>query len=300
MTREHIDVMNLLSGKKQTILTSEIPISKIDPPTWQPRKKFEEEKLQELQESITNHGLLQPIIVEPEGERYRVVAGERRFRAIQNLGWQNVPVKIVENLDDTKRIQIQITENLNREDITPIERSRAVMKLFEVTLGITDPSKVCNILVDYGKDKSRLSLEYANTVLAITTNLSRSSMTIYRWIQLLKLPEELQDKLDDPNGVFTPKHAGEILKLSDIKEQIEVARLIEIDHLSAEQTKEVVEKRAKPILKSFSLYAKKLISTVQNEDLGTITKEAKGQYVYEIETLLKELTDVLNRMTKML
>lgn len=296
MTREHIDVMNLLSGKKQTVSTSEILTSKIDPPTWQPRKKFEEEKLQQLQESINNHGLLQPIIVEPVGDRYRVVAGERRFRAIQNLGWQNVPVKIIENLDDIKRIQIQIAENLNREDITPLERSKAVLKLFDVSLG-WDLDKTINNLRNY--HQKHLAPELTPTVGVILEQLGKSENTVIGWLKLLKLPQELQDMLDDPNGVFTPKHAGEILKLSDIKEQIEVARLIEIDHLSAEQTKEVVEKRAKPVFKSFSLYAKKLISTVQNEDLRTITKETKGQYVCEIETLLKELTDVLSRMTKM-
>lgn len=298
MTREPIDVMNLLAGKKPTTVTSEIPIVKIDPPDWQPRKKFEVEKLYQLQESIKNHGLLQPVIVEQVGERYKVVAGERRFRAIQNLGWANVPVRIVDNLDESKRIQIQITENLNREDITPIERSRAVMKLFEVTLGISEPGKICNMLVDFGKDKSRLPIEHANTVLAITTSLSRSHMTIYRWIQLLKLPEELQDKLDDPNGVFTPKHAGEILKLSDIKEQIEIARLIESDNLSVEQTKEVIEKRSKPVIKSFSLYAKKLISTFQSEDFSCISNEAKSQYVTEIENLLKELTVVFSQLNQ--
>ncbi len=298
MTREPIDVMNLLAGKKQTTILSEIPIGKIDPPDWQPRKNIENDTLPQLQESISNHGLLQPIIVEQVGDRYKVVAGERRFRAVQNLGWTNVPVRIVDNLDETKRIQIQITENLNREDITPMEQSRAVMKLFEVTLGISDPGKICNMLVDFGKDKSRLPIEHANTVLAITTSLSRSHMTIYRWIALLKLPEELQNKLDDPNGFFTPKHAGEILKLSDVKEQIEIARLIQNNKYSVGQTKEIIEKRSKPAIKSFSLYAKKLISTFQSEDFTSMSRETKSQYFSEIEKLLKELTVVFSQLNQ--
>lgn len=290
MSREHIDVMNLLSGKKQTVSTSEIPISKIDPPTWQPRKKFEEDKLQQLQKSIKNHGLLQPIIVEAIGERYQVVAGERRFRAIQNLGWENAPVKIVENLDSTKRIQIQIAENLNREDITPLERSKAVLKLFEVSLS-WDLDKTINNLRNY--HQKHLAPEFTPTVGVILEQLGKSENTVIGWLKLLKLPQEIQDMLDDPNGVFTPKHAGEILKLSDIKEQIEVARLIETNSLSSEETKLIVEKKINTGSHDFQYGVEKFIKFIKKQDIASAPRETKKDYVHKIETLVKELTQLI-------
>lgn len=299
MTREHIDVMNLLSGKKQTIQTTEIPISKIEPPSWQPRKKFEEDKLLQLQLSIKNHGLLQPIIVETDGEKYKVVAGERRYRALKNLGWQNVPVKIVENLDDTKRIQIQIAENLNREDITPLERAKSVLKLFEVSLG-WDLDKTINNLRNY--HQKHLTSEITPTVGVILEQLGKSENTIIGWLRLLKLPMEIQTMLDDENGVFTPKHAGEILKISDIELQLKIAHIIESENLSSEQAKELIENittnESNEFIKKkkntsnfvFSTYAKKLIKSIKSENIEDMSQEIKAQYVSEIESLLKELT----------
>lgn len=306
MTREPIDVMNLLSGKKQPILTSEIPISKIDRPEWQPRNNFSDDKMLQLQQSIKNHGLLQPIIVEPYGDRYKVVAGERRFRALQNLGWQNVPVKIVDNIDNTKRIQIQIAENLNREDITPLERANAVLKLFEVTLG-WDLDKTINNLRNY--HQKHLTPELTPTVGVILEQLGKSENTIISWLKLLKLPQEIRKMLDDEDGVFTPKHAGEIQKISDIELQLKIARIIESENLSSEQTKElidtlstkqtkkIIENRSKTLNLVFSTYAKKLINSIKLENIEEMSQEVKAQYVSEIESLLKELTIAIKSFT---
>ena len=228
--------MDLLSKKKSQDITKqfehvdEIKLEDIEPPTWQPRKKFEEERLEELTKSIKRHGLLQPLVVEKGGARYRLVSGERRYRALKKLNAKKVPVRILKDLTQEDRIQIQIAENLQREDITPMERSRAVYRLFQMKVNpVLD--RCILILTNMDRAPDRVDEKTADTVSAILSGLGKSIRTVRRWLSLLKLPGELQEKLDDPNGVFTPKHAGEILKLKDIQSQLEIVALIENEKL---------------------------------------------------------------------
>jgi len=276
----------------------EIRLSLIDPPEWQPRKKFDQKKLEELKSSIKLHGLLQPMVVEPiEGGRFRIIAGERRFRALTDLGTEFVQVRILDRLTDEKRIQIQITENLMREDITPLERSKAVFKLLQQTLG-QDLDNILKTLLLYHRDMNRLSEHTVRTVRTVLDSIGKNETTISRWLNLLKLPVEVQEKLDDPNGVFTPKHAGEIMKLNDIKDQIEVARMIESEKLSAEQTKIIVDKKIRPDHENFATYAKKLIDTLMKDDALNVLKKDKGHYLSVIDKLLKDLQIIKDELEK--
>jgi ParB family chromosome partitioning protein len=274
----------------------EIRLSLIDPPEWQPRKKFDQKKLNELKESIRLHGLLQPMIVEPiEGGRYRIIAGERRFRALSELETEFVQVRILDKLSDEKRIQIQITENLMREDITPLERSKAVFKLLEQTLKL-DLDQQINTLMLYHREMKRLDDQTVRTVRTVLESIGKNETTISRWLNLLKLPQEIQDKLDDPNGIFTPKHAGEIMKLPDIKDQIEIAKIIESEGLSAEQTKALVENKIKPDKESFSFNAKKLIDNLSKDDPIKIMMKKKEYYLEVIDKLLEDLAHIKKKL----
>ncbi|HPA66397.1 MAG TPA: ParB/RepB/Spo0J family partition protein [Caldisericia bacterium] len=283
----------------------EVKIDLIEPPLWQPRKVFEIKKLEELKNSIKEHGLLQPIVLEKiNNGRYRVVSGERRYRALKELGTEYIQARIVSSLSEPKRLQIQIAENLMREDITPIERAKAVFKLLSISQKESSLEKILNLLVDYGKDRSRLSSETANTVLAVLNALGKSHMTIYRWLQLLKLPEKVQDMLNDPNGPLTPKHAGELLKLDDIKTQLDVAKMVEEMNLTAEQTKEIVQekinkgKSTTPQLAYRSgLNFIKSLNTLDYEKLQT---EEKSEYLSKIEQLRNELDKIISDMKKIL
>lgn len=276
----------------------EIRLSLIDPPVWQPRKKFDQKKLDELKESIKLHGLLQPMIVEPiEGGRYRIIAGERRFRALTDLKSEFVQVRILDKLSEDKRIQIQITENLMREDITPLERSKAVFKLLQQSLN-QDLDQQINTLMLYHREMKRLDEHSVRTVRTILESIGKNETTISRWLNLLKLPQEIQDKLDDPNGIFTPKHAGEIMKLPDIKDQIEIAKMIEQEGLSAEQTKVIVEKKIKPENENFSSYAKKLIDTLMKDDALKVLKKDKSHYLSVIDKLLTDLQIMKDALEK--
>ena len=285
----------------------EIKLDLIDPPLWQPRKQFEREKLEELKNSIKEHGLLQPLVLEKtEGNRYRIVSGERRYRALKELNIEFAHARIISDLTEEKRLQIQIAENLIREDITPIERSKAIYKLLSTQLGTDDLNKILNTLVDYGKDKTRLKPETANTVLAVLKGVGKSHMTLYRWLQLLKLPDEILQKLDDPNGFLTPKHAGELLKLEDAKSQIELVELIEKMNLSVDQTKDIVEKESKS--KGKKIYdnpnwiykaGKNFIQSLSMFEYNKLQSEEKVSYLNKIEQLKEEIDKIISNIKKM-
>jgi ParB family transcriptional regulator, chromosome partitioning protein len=297
MSRDKIDVMNLLSKKKEaekaikSANIDEIPLSSIEPPNWQPRQKFEQDRLKELAFSIKSHGLLQPLVVEKEGDEFRLISGERRYRALKLNKANTVPVRILGTLTQEERIQIQIAENLQREDITPMERSRAVYRLFQMQVNpVLDDCLL--ILTNIRRAPERVKKEIADTVSAILDGLAKTPRTVQRWLMLLKLPPELQTKLDDPNGVFTPKHAGEILKLADIKSQLEVASLIESENLSADQTKEIIKEKKDSIKKdkptSPTLFVKtttKWLVQVGNLNLVDVKPKSKEILLKEIEKM---------------
>ncbi len=304
MPRDPVDVMNLLSKKKAQDITKqleyvdEIKLEDIEPPVWQPRKKFEEERLKELTNSIKQHGLLQPLVVEIDGDKYRLVSGERRYRALKIIGVENVPVRITSDLTKEDRIHIQIAENLQREDITPMERSRAVYMLFQMKVNpLLDECLL--ILTNMDRAPERVDKKIADTVSAILSGLGKSIRTVRRWLSLLKLPGELQEKLDDPNGVFTPKHAGEILKLKDIQSQLEIVSLIESEKLSAQETKEIVKHRKNDEKSSGPTSPKLFVKTTSKWllqakalNLQKVNKDSKEKLLSEInemESLLAKL-----------
>ena len=108
-----------------------VPVSSILPNPLQPRKEFSEAELEELVSSIRENGLLQPLLVRPSGpDRYELVAGERRFRSIQRLGWTEAPV-VVRKVDDEALLVLALVENLQRKDLTPFEEAEALQSLTE-------------------------------------------------------------------------------------------------------------------------------------------------------------------------
>jgi ParB family chromosome partitioning protein len=108
----------------------EIPVSDIDPNLSQPRKAFDKESLEQLADSIRHVGVLQPILVMENGTRYRIIAGERRYRASRLAGLTTVPC-IVRGLDETQQLEAALVENLQREDLNPIEEAQAIRNLME-------------------------------------------------------------------------------------------------------------------------------------------------------------------------
>jgi ParB family chromosome partitioning protein len=186
-------------------------IDQIDSNPHQPRQEFDAQELQSLCESITAHGLLQPVVVRKLAGRYQLIAGERRLRAAVQAGWAEVPVNIIE-ADDRQTAELAIIENLQRKDLGPLEKAASFQRYLE----------------QYGCTQDEL---------ARRLNMDRS--TIANLIRLLELPEGVQDALR--RGEITPGHARALLPLGDEREQIDFCARIKQEGLNVRQTEAMVQ-----------------------------------------------------------
>ncbi|HHT48112.1 MAG TPA: ParB/RepB/Spo0J family partition protein [Firmicutes bacterium] len=190
--------------------TQEIPIVEIVINPDQPRRNFDPESLQELTESIKIHGVLQPLLVRRKGLGYQLVAGERRLRAAKLAGLEKVPV-VIKELDDRAVMEIALVENLQREDLNPIEEAQAYRRL-------TDDFKLTQEEVAKAVGKSRSAV--ANTM------------------RLLHLPEPVQ--LMVINGQLSMGHARALLSLEEPEQQLFICEKIINENLSVRETEEIV------------------------------------------------------------
>ncbi len=188
----------------------EVPLSLIRPNPFQPRTEFEEESLEELADSIRRNGLLQPLVVRPAGSGWEIVAGERRLRALQRLEWEKVPV-VVRELADEQMLVLALVENLQRENLSPLEEAVGYRQLID-GFGLTQQDVARRV----GKDRSTI----ANT------------------LRLLSLPEGVRDML--ANGALTAGHARAILGLDGEDRQLGLAEEVARRGLSVRETEERV------------------------------------------------------------
>ena len=163
----------------------EIEINQIDPNTDQPRKKFDQEEIKELAESIKQHGVVQPIIVKPNKERYMIVVGERRWRAARIAGLTHIPA-IIRDISENEVVEIALIENLQREDLNPIEEAQGIKQLIE---------------------------EYGLTQEEVAERIGWSRPAVSNSLRLLTLSEEIIKHIED--GLITPGHARALLSLRD-------------------------------------------------------------------------------------
>jgi ParB family chromosome partitioning protein len=196
--------------------TNEIPIDLIDPGALQPRIVFDEAKLDELARSITANGVVQPLLVRRKGARYELIAGERRLRAAQRAGLTKVPAT-VRNVSDEKVLELALIENIQREDLNPIEEARAYKKLIE-TLGLTQETVAERV----GRDRSYVT----------------------NYLRLLRLPEDLQELLQ--SGRLSTGHARALLGVDQPDVQRRVARRIIDQDLSVRATERLVRQTVAP------------------------------------------------------
>ena len=206
----------LNTNNKNKSSTNKIDISKIYPNKKQPRKNFEEKEIAELSESIKNQGLIQPIVVrETSGGMYEIIAGERRWRAAQIAGLDSIP-SLVRVISDEAAIAMSLIENIQREDLNPIEEALALKRL---------------------QDEFKLTQqEVANAV-------GRSRTAVTNLMRLVGLHADVQKMLQ--TGLLEMGHARAILTLSDTK-QVDFARRIAKEGLSVRQTEELVRKTNNP------------------------------------------------------
>jgi ParB family chromosome partitioning protein len=187
-----------------------LPVTLIDPNPFQPRRTFDPLELSALVQSIQQHGVVQPIVARKVGDRFQLVAGERRLRAAQEAGLAEVPASVIE-ADDQKVFEIAIVENLQRTDLNAIEKARAFRDYLE-RFGATQDE------------------------LAMRLSLDRS--TVSNFIRLLELPPSIQQTVEA--GKLSQGHARALLSISDPAKQHEVCRRIVTDGLSVRQVEALV------------------------------------------------------------
>lgn len=248
-----------------TVIT-EMSLSKISPNPNQPRSHFSEEKIGDLAKSIEKDGLLQPIIVRPFEDGYQIVAGERRYHACVKVGLETIPVRII-SIDELQSQEIALVENLQRDNLNPIEEAWGYKRLMEL-----------------GKYKQ------ADIAKAISKNPS----TISNALRLLDLPEEIQEMMFD--GKLTAGHARTILGIpvEDEEKRIALAKKVVDEDLSVRETENIVKlysiqgigkQKKEPSPKSFKLVARKLRKQL---DAPVKVRTSRGKNKIEIEFMDEE------------
>lgn len=209
----------------------DLELDKITPNRYQPRHTFSDESIQELAQTINEEGLLQPIIVREDGDGYEIIAGERRFRAVKSLGWDKIPA-IVNNMDDDKAASLAVIENLQRENLNPIDEAEAYKSLMELN-DLTQTS----LAKDMGKSQSyvanklrllKLSQKVKDALVAgkISARHGRALVSLDEKDQARVLDEIINKKLNvteteaitaDVEGYFNPKPEAKKAKVKDEK-----------------------------------------------------------------------------------
>ncbi|KGG54460.1 nucleoid occlusion protein [Lactobacillus sp. wkB10] len=188
----------------------DIELSKIKPNSYQPRHEFSEESIRELATTLDKDGLLQPIIVREKGDEYEIVAGERRLRAAKHLAWEKIPA-IVNNMDDSQAASLALIENLQREDLNPIDEAQAYNNLM----------KLNNL-----------------TQTTLAQNIGKSQSYVANKLRLLKLTPKVQSYL--ASGEISPRHGRCLVGLSE-KDQGRVLDEILAHNLNVSETEKIVK-----------------------------------------------------------
>jgi ParB family chromosome partitioning protein len=227
--------------------TASIPVRSIVPNPHQPRKVFDEEEIKDLASSIRADGLLQPVVVCRRGEEYILIAGERRWRAVQSLGWKEVPAVVKEVADDRELLVLALVENVQREDLNPIERALGYREL---------------------QQKFHLTQE------EIAAKMGRSRAAIANGLRLLNLPDEVQRLLQE--GKLSEGHGRSLLALDGEKAMIKMARRIVDAGISVREAEKKARKGkpADPITKD----AEQKLSRALHAAVA-IQRRKKGGYI---------------------
>ena len=237
----------------------EIAVSSIHRNEDQPRTHFDEQALQELEDSIRKVGVLQPILVRPDTSGYEIIAGERRFQAARRAGLTKVPV-VVRESDDNESLELALIENIQRSNLNSIEEARAYRDLLTRT-NITQEE--------------------------LAQRMSKSRSAITNTLRLLDLPEEVQQMLFQ--GLLTAGHARAILTVPTDKARIKLAEKVVNEKLSVRQTETLaplffVEHAEKPQKQPMPSFFKRVAKQLRDElDTPVKIKNVRGKYKIEIE-----------------
>ena len=219
-----------------------VKISKVEPNRTQPRKQFDEDALVELSESIKQFGILQPLLVSDKGDYYEIIAGERRWRAAKLAGLKEVPV-IIKEFNDQQVVEISLIENIQREDLNPIEEAMAYKRLIN---------------------------EFKLKQDSIAERVSKSRTAVTNSLRLLKLDERVQQMLIDE--MISAGHARAIIAIPDKDKQASVAMKVFDEKLSVRETEKLVKHIVEPPKKK----AEKQVNTAEDAIYESLEEKMKG------------------------
>lgn len=256
-----------------------VNITKIEPNREQPRRNFDEEALEELAESIRQFGLLQPILVHDKKTYYEIVAGERRWRAAKKAGLKEIPV-IIKELTEQEIVEISLIENIQRENLNPIEEAQAYKRL----------------LTEFNLKQEEVAERVSKSRTAVTNSM-----------RLLKLSDSVQQMVID--NMITTGHARALITIEDPEQQYEVSKRIFDEKLNVRDVEKLVKNLNKPVKEKKAVTADKSLEAVyQNieenlkQKLSTkvnITPKGNGAGKIEIEFYshddLEKIMDLLSK-----
>lgn len=251
-----------------------MPLDRLKPNPFQPRQDFDQEALEELAESLKRNGLMQPLVIRKDGSEFTIIAGERRFRAARLAGLEQVPVIVMDEVDDATMLELALVENLQREDLNPLETADAYRTLIE-KCGLTQGQ------------------------LAQRVGKSRTSVT--NSLRLLGLPDQIKRYIRQ--GKISEGHARAILALESEEERVNLADRIINDSLSVRETerrtsrsrkRKLVPKRKLPALAEAESRLKQLLGTSVKIVPGL--KRGRIEIEYYSDDDLDRLLDLFNTM----
>ena len=250
----------------------EIDINDVEPNSEQPRKKFDEEKLQQLTDSIKEHGIVQPVIVKKEGSFYKLIAGERRWRAARMAGLKSIPA-IVREFTDREVMEISLIENIQREDLNPIEEAIAYKRLMD----------------EFGMTQEEISIK-----------IGKSRSAVANILRLINLDDRVKNYVID--GLMSEGHARAIIALPGNDMQYEAAKKIIDENLNVRQTEKLVKsiingkkkkllKKSEPYITDIQERLKNILGTKVNISYGR--KKGKIEIEYYSYEDLERIMDLL-------
>ena len=256
----------------------EIPVGELDPNPDQPRRTFTEETIAQLADSIREQGVLQPLLVVASNNgRYRIIAGERRYRASRAAGLETVPC-IVKDLDVIRQMEISLIENLQREDLNPVEAAKGIRALM----------KQCG----YTQEK-------------VSTRLGKSRPAVANLLRLLNLPDEVTEMVRD--GLLSAGHARVLAGLTDKEEQLRLGRKAAEEGMSVRQLEALAakakekKKARKPARRALppelnELQEKLLEKTGMKSTLTGSVSKGRIVLQYSSRDELERLSEILDRI----
>lgn len=269
-----------------------VSLASIQLPAQQPRRYFDLQKLQQLAESIKAHGILEPLLVRPiAGNQYELVAGERRYRAAKEVGLQEVPV-VIRELSDLQAVELALIENLQREDLNPVEETEGILTLLGAKLDMptSEVSQLLHRLAKRGSDNvvgNEETLEVVESIFQIVGKMSWESFATHR-LPLLNLPQPVLEALQAGKIEYTKARALARVKdpevLNDLLEQTTT------EQWSLNQIRAAINEKTK---------STKSENTELKQRFSQVSKTLKSSTVWEDPSKRQRLEQLLDELQKL-